>query len=96
MSVGNIIPPILAQAARVDGVQSERTASTSDTGSSEQTGDVSRSDILQFIQDLKDDASQMPSVRADLVAQAKADISSGSLGSDADLNATINALLVGF
>ena len=96
MSVGNIIPPILAKTARVDGVQSERTASTSDTGPSEQTGDVSRSDILQFIQDLKDDASQMPNVRADLVAQAKADISAGSLGTDSDLNATINALLVGF
>jgi len=96
MSVGNIIPPILAKTARVDGVQSERSATTSDTGSSEQTGDVSRSDILQFIQDLKDDASQMPNVRADLVEQAKADISAGSLGSDADLNATINALLVGF
>ena len=94
-TVGNITTQ-LASALRTDSVKSERASGTTDAGSSDNNADVSRSHILQFIQDLKDDAGNMPRIRADLVAEAKSDIENGVLGSDDDINATINALLAGF
>ncbi len=95
MTVGNIPSLRGVSGTKVDGIRRERGEVRAEAASSGST-DVSRSELLQFIQDLKEDAGRMPPVRADLVEQAKADIASGALGSDEDLDAAVNALLAGF
>ena len=46
-----------------------------------------------WLQDLKEAIESIPQVRVDAVDRARQDIANGSLGSDEDLDNTVNALL---
>jgi anti-sigma28 factor (negative regulator of flagellin synthesis) len=46
-----------------------------------------------WLQDLKEAIESIPQVRVDEVARARQDIATGELGSEADLENTVNALL---
>ncbi len=64
---------------------------------SDAAGDrVRLSSEARFIQDLRDAAGALPEVRGDAVAQARADIASGTLGTPDDIEATIDGILAGF
>jgi len=47
----------------------------------------------QWLQDLKEAIESIPKVRVDEVARARQDIASGNLGTESDLENTVNALL---
>ena len=57
---------------------------------------VRLSSEARFIQDLRDAAGSLPEVRGEAVAQARADIASGNLGTPEDIEATIDGILAGF
>lgn len=61
--------------------------------SSSNKDDVSLSGEAQWLSDLKGAIESIPDVRVDEVERAKADIANGELGSEADLESTVNALL---
>ena len=52
------------------------------------------SNSANFIQSLKDATADFTSIRQEMVDEAKADIESGRLGTDADYDQTITALLM--
>lgn len=54
---------------------------------------VSLSGEAQWLSDLKGAIESIPDVRVDEVQQAKVDIASGEIGSEVDLENTVNALL---
>ena len=62
----------------------------------QQSDSVQLSDSARWVQDLQESTAGQDEVRLDMVEQAKADIASGSLGSDDDLNAAVDAILAGF
>ena len=51
------------------------------------------SDTAQFIQSLRETMIDQPEARDELVALARADLESGALGSDADYDRAVDALL---
>ena len=57
---------------------------------------VSLSGTARFIQGLRDSAGSTPEIRTDVVEQARADVASGRLGSDQDVEAALDGLLAGF
>jgi cyanophycinase-like exopeptidase len=57
---------------------------------------VSISSEAQWLRELQGAAGEMPDVRVDEVAQAKADIVSGALDSEVEIEAAIDGLLAGF
>jgi hypothetical protein len=54
---------------------------------------VSLSGEAQWLSDLKGAIESIPDVRVDEVQQAKVDVASGEIGSESDLENTVNALL---
>ena len=54
---------------------------------------VQLSGEAQWLQDLREAIESIPEVRVDEVARARQDIASGKLGSEADLESAVNALL---
>jgi flagellar biosynthesis anti-sigma factor FlgM len=75
----------------------QSTSSTPDSSrvkqSSSQSDDVSLSGEAQWLSELKEAIDSIPDVRVDEVERAQADIASGDLGIEADLENTVNALL---
>ena len=57
---------------------------------------IELSGAARFIQNLRSDASELPDLRMDAVEQAKADVANGTLGTEEDLEAAVDALLLGF
>ena len=55
---------------------------------------VNLSNSANFIQSLKDASQEFTSIRQELVDEARADIESGSLGSEQDYEQAITALLM--
>lgn len=57
---------------------------------------VRLSGTARFIQGLRDSAGSTPEVRTDAVAEARADMATGRLGSEQDIEAALDGLLAGF
>jgi hypothetical protein len=57
---------------------------------------VALSASARFVNELRDAVENTPGVRADVVEQARADIASGRLGGELDLNLALDSLLAGF
>ena len=57
-------------------------------------GGVNLSNSASFVQGLRDVSQEIPEIRVEEVEQAKADIESGTLGSDKDYDQAVTALLL--
>jgi len=82
----------LVKLESVNGVRNDARVQRS-SGSNSGTDNVRLSGEAQWLQDLKEAIDSIPAVRVDEVARARQDIANGNLGSDADLESTVNALL---
>lgn len=83
-------------ATRLAGVQKPAGRNSRASGGPEGGSTVALSSSARFVQDLRDSVSTTPTIRAEVVEQAKADIAAGRLGSEAEIDAALDSLLAGF
>lgn len=80
----------VAQVHRINEVKAPQRAESIAPVSSDR---VSLSGDAAFLTNLSDAMSKLEDVRPDVVEQARADIAAGTLGNEADLQRTVDALL---
>ncbi len=78
---------------RLESVNGTRNDARVKRGNQSGADNVRLSGEAQWLQDLKAVIDSIPQVRVEEVARARQDIASGDLGSDVDIESTVNALL---
>jgi len=78
---------------RLESVNDTRNNAQVKQGAQSGADNVRLSGEAQWLQDLKEAIDSIPDVRIQEVSRARQDIASGDLGSEADMENTVNALL---
>ncbi len=78
---------------RLESVNGKRNEVRAKHNSQPGADNVRLSGEAQWLQDLKEAIESIPKVRVGEVARARQDIASGNLGSESDIENTVNALL---
>lgn len=95
MKIEGTLPLPTLERMQGRGVGASRTSTDSASRVVSGGPDVAVAGGARFVNEVRSDAVDMPNFRADEVARARADVASGSLFSEAELDAAVDALLSG-
>lgn len=95
MKIEGTLPLPTLERMQGRGVGASRTGTDSASRGVSGGPDVAVAGGARFVNEVRSDAADMPSFRAEEVARARADLASGALLSEAELEAAVDALLAG-